>query len=67
MTNETAVEETLGKTENENINQDRQQGQPEELVSPKAGTATSSSRELDSLQLFNILQQMNSAAGIFGR
>jgi hypothetical protein len=34
--------ETQGKTEKENINQDKQQTQSTGLVSPKAGTATSS-------------------------
>ena len=47
--------ETQGKTEKDNINQDKQQTQPKELVSPKAGTATSSPKELHVPQLFNIL------------
>jgi hypothetical protein len=34
--------ETQGKTEKSNINQDKQQTQPTESVSLKAGTATSS-------------------------
>jgi hypothetical protein len=34
--------ETQGKTEIDNINQDKEQTQPTNLQSPKAGTATSS-------------------------
>jgi hypothetical protein len=50
MTNEKMEQETQGKTEKDNINQDKQQTQPTELVSPKAGTATSSPRILQVLR-----------------
>ncbi len=38
--------ETQGKTEIDNINQDKEQTQPTNLQSPKAGTATSSPMSL---------------------
>jgi hypothetical protein len=47
--------ETQGKTEKDNINQGKQQTQSTGLVSPKAGTATSSPAEMHHPQLFNIL------------
>jgi hypothetical protein len=42
MINENIEQETQGKTEKDNLNQDKEQTQSTELVSPKAGTATSS-------------------------
>ena len=47
--------ETQGKTEENIINQDKKQTQPIELVSPKAGTTTSSPKEVQVHQLFSIL------------
>jgi hypothetical protein len=47
--------EIQGKAEESNINQDRKQTESIGLVSPKAGTATSSPKELHVPQLFNIL------------
>jgi hypothetical protein len=55
MINENTKQETQGKTEKDNINQDKKQTQSIELVSPKAGTATSSPTEMHHPQLFNIL------------
>jgi hypothetical protein len=59
MTNENIEQEAQGKTVKDNINQDKEQTQSTGLVSPKAGTATSSPRELRIPQLFNILQYLN--------
>ena len=42
MINENMEQKTQGKTDIDNINQDIKQTEPIELVSPKAGTATSS-------------------------
>jgi hypothetical protein len=42
MMNENIEQETQGKTKINIINQDKEQTQPTELESPKAGTATSS-------------------------
>lgn len=53
--NKNSLEETQGKTEKETIKQDTEQTQQTELVSPKAGTATSSPTEMHHPQLFNIL------------
>jgi hypothetical protein len=47
--------ETQGKTEENIINQDNKQTQSTGLLSPKAGTATSSPTEMHHPQLFNIL------------
>jgi len=47
--------ETQGKTEKDNINQNKEQTQSTGLVSPKAGTATSSPLEKATSPYFNVV------------